>query len=143
MQTYSFISYILISAVVGFLLALRAFRGRSGLSKIILLMVAMVLLTPAAYTLLASYGNIFDPRYSVYKEFYNDIDVGMTKEDVFRLREAHYPGSGSRTPPIVLKDTATELKFFMHPESHSEPNCEGIFLRVRENKVTEKRYSAD
>ena len=45
--------------------------------------------------------------------------------------------------PKVLEDSDTRLDFFMNPERSTEPNCEGIFLQMQENKVVKKSYSAD
>jgi hypothetical protein len=42
-----------------------------------------------------------------------------------------------------LHDTPDGLGFFMNPEASREPNCEGIFLRLEQGRVTKKTYSPD
>lgn len=83
-----------------------------------------------------------DARFRAYKSFYADLQVGMTRDEVNAALELHDPAEGPRQRLTVMRDTPTELGFFMNPEHSCEPNCEGIFLDLHQNHVTRKRYSA-
>lgn len=84
-----------------------------------------------------------DGRYRAYRSFYSAVEVGMTRAEVLAAMRAVYPEAGPRRQPTILVDDATDLAFFMHPESASGPNCEGIFLRMREGRVVAASYAAD
>lgn len=89
------------------------------------------------------YPWLIDSRFRTYRDFYKDIKIGMTHDQVIEVAKKHYPDGGQRKFPIVMRDNSSELGFFMNPEGDSEPNCEGIFLRFDEGKVTTITYSAD
>jgi hypothetical protein len=59
------------------------------------------------------------------------------------LVDQHYPFDGERLRPNVIENSDIKLSFFMNPEDSTEPNCEGIFLRMRDNKVVRKSYARD
>ena len=67
----------------------------------------------------------------------------MTRDEVNLLLDRHYPELGARQRPKVMEDTSERLGFFMNPETSREPNCEGIFLSIREGQVIAKSYSED
>ena len=67
----------------------------------------------------------------------------MTRDEIFTLLEHRYPARGPRQRPTILADEPTTLDFFMNPESSREPDCEGIFLRLTDGRVTRKDYSPD
>lgn len=130
----------LIGAIICGVIALRA----SGwIKRIILLAVACVLLAPTALVAVMLKPELVDARFSTYKRLYRDIQAGMTRSEVKELVKQHYPPDGKRMEPKVLEDTANALKYFMNPEGSSEPNCEGIFLDIKDDKIVRKRYSAD
>lgn len=134
-------------AAAGVILALIAIvvacKARSGFLATMALVLAVVFIAPAAYMFLAMHPGIIDKRFRTYKAFYRDIQVGMTREEVFAAVQRRYPQSGPRQPPKVMHDEADSLGFFMNPEGSREPNCEGIFLKLEAGRVVSKRYSAD
>jgi hypothetical protein len=120
-----------------------AFRVQSIVKKMLLSVLAAVLFFPAALLLVMLHPELIDARHRAYKAFYRDIDIGMTRQQVFALASAHYPAAGLRMRPRTLYDKPEEIVFFMDPEARGEPNCEGILLTLSDNRVTQKRYSAD
>jgi hypothetical protein len=102
-----------------------------------------VFLLPAGYLLVALNPWLVDSRFRSYRAFYRDIEIGMTRNEVFEALERNYPADGPRKRPKILNDTAEGLGFFMDPETSREPNCEGIFLRLESGRVSAKSYSAD
>lgn len=120
-----------------------AWRASSWFKRVLLILLALVLIVPAVLVGVALKPELADGRFRTYKQFYRDIQVGMTREQVMQLIVYHYPSDGKRSSPTVLKDTETQLYFFMNPEKRTQPNCEGIFLTMQEGKVVEKEYSPD
>lgn len=86
---------------------------------------------------------LIDARFRTYKAFYRDIEIGMKREDVDALLERRYPAGGERQRPMLMNNAADAVGYFMNPEESTEPNCEGIFLKLKDGRVTEKQYSAD
>lgn len=84
-----------------------------------------------------------DGRYRAYRNFYDDISPGMTREQVLATLEKIYPPDGPRKRPKVNADTPEKLSFFMDPEGSREPNNEAIILHFSAGKITRKAYSAD
>jgi len=129
-----------LAAVVAIVIACRAKRK---LVTALLIVLAVVFILPAGYVYLAFHPELVDGRFRTYKGFYNDIRVGMTREQVLALMDEHYPAGGPRKRPRIIGDTPRSLDFFMNPETSREPNCEGIFLMLEEGRVTRTVYSAD
>jgi hypothetical protein len=139
---------LILIAVIGGLLSLialsAAFLTRSGRVKAVTCILAFIFILPAGYVFLGFYPELIDARFRTYKAFYRDINVGMTRAEVFALIDRHYPKSSSRQRPKILNDDSQGLGFFMNPEGSLEPNCEGIFLSLDAGgRVTEKKYSPD
>jgi hypothetical protein len=112
--------------------------------KALMIVLALVFLLPAAYIPIAVFRpELVDSRFRVYKKFYKDLQVGMTREQVLAAMDQRYPISGPRNRPTIMEDTPTRLVFFMNPETSREPNCEGIFLTLENNRVTKVEYAAD
>ena len=86
---------------------------------------------------------LIDGRYKTYKQLYGDIDIGMSRSQVMKLVGQYYPSGGKRLRPKVLEDSDYKLSFFMNPEESSDPNCEGIFLEIQDDKVVRKSYARD
>jgi hypothetical protein len=86
---------------------------------------------------------LVDGRFRTYKQFYHDIEIGMTREQVFEVMEKRYAANPARQRPKIMGDTPERLGFFMNPEKSREPNCEGIFLAIKDGKVIRKQYSMD
>lgn len=138
--------FILIAAG-GVLLALGAvivaWWARSGVVRILMLVLAVLFLLPGGYVFLALHPEWIDGRFRTYKAFYRDIQVGMTRDEVLAALDRHYPPAGKRQRPTVMSDTPSDLGFFMNPEGSREPNCEGIFLKLEAGRVASKDYSPD
>jgi hypothetical protein len=145
-MTFGVHPFILIAAV-GLLLALIAFIAacfaRSGVARVSMIGLGLVFLLPAAYVFLAFHPELVDGRFRTYKAFYRDIQIGMSRDEVFGVLDRHYPKSGARQRPKVMEDEPGRLGFFMNPETSREPNCEGIFLTLDHGRVTKKDYSPD
>ncbi|MGJ8644816.1 MAG: hypothetical protein ACSHX9_15515 [Luteolibacter sp.] len=114
-----------------------------GRKRIGLIGLSIAILIPSAFVLAALNPFLFDARFRAYQSLYRDIEIGMTRIEVIQLVDTHYPKEGRRMTPIVVDDTPTYLGFFMNPEGTREPNCEGIFLDLRDGKVISKSYSND
>ena len=109
----------------------------------ILIVAALFLLTPSGVALLCFKPELVDGRYKTYKQLYGDIHVGMNRAEVMTLVDRHYPSGGGRLPPDVIEDSDKKLSFFMNPEDSTGPNCEGIFLQMKEDTVVKKSYARD
>ena len=120
-----------------------ACRVSTWLKRSILIMVTLVLLAPSAFVAVKLKPELVDGRFRTYKRLYRDICVGMSRSEVIELVDRHYPAGGNRPRPRIIKDSDARLDFFMNPENSTEPNCEGIFLQMQEDKVVKKSYSAD
>lgn len=111
--------------------------------RMVLVLVALVLLIPPGFLLVALHPEWTDARFRTYKRLYAGIRPGMSRAEVYALVDRHYPAGGQRVRPKVLSDTESELQYFMNPEASREPNCEGIFLDMTNDCVASKQYSAD
>jgi hypothetical protein len=145
MQTFA--SPIALAAAVGAVFALGALAiawlVRSSVVKASMIILALLFLLPGGYLFVISNPGLVDSRFKAYRTFYQEIKVGMTREQVLAALERCYPTNGPRKRPTILRDTPEVLGFFMHPETSSEPNCEGIFLTLESGRVTRKVYSPD
>ena len=117
----------------------RASRGRRG----VLGVSAGLLASPAILLGLIVAPYYLDPRMLAYKRFYREIEVGMTRKEVLDLATMRYPVGGRRGFPTGMEDGPDQLGFFMNPERDREPNCDGIFLTLRNDVVLSKQYMAD
>ena len=113
------------------------------LKRGILIVAALFLLTPSGVALLCIKPELVDGRYKTYKQLYGDIHVGMSRTEVMTLVDRHYPSEGERLPPDIIEDSDKKLSFFMNPEDSTEPNCEGIFLKLENDAVVKKSYARD
>ena len=138
---------VILIAAIGALLALIAVvvacMARTGGLRVLMIVLAWVFLLPAASVFLAFHPELVDGRFRTYKAFYSDIQIGMTRDDVFAVLDRLYPKEGARQRPKVMGDTPDSLGFFMNPETSREPNCEGIFLKLENGRVKSKDYSPD
>ena len=113
------------------------------LKRGILIVVALFLLAPSGVALICLKPELVDGRYSTYKQLFGNIDVGMSRAEVMRLVDKHYPSEGERLRPNIIDDSDKKLSFFMNPEDSTEPNCEGIFLQMEDDSVVKKSYVRD
>jgi hypothetical protein len=137
---------ILIAAIASVLAVaalVAVWRVRSVWQRVLFCLLFFLMACPGLFLVCAFNPWLVDARFRTYRHFYQDIEVGMTREAVLAQLEKHYPASGPRGTPKILEDTATRLGFFMNPEGNREPNCEGIFLSLADGRVTQKSYSAD
>ena len=141
--THSIFVLAALGVMASLILLVTVFRVRSAGLKVLLLLVAIVTLTPAGLVVLAAFPEWVDARFRSYKAFYAEIQPGMTRDEVMALQARVYPDGGPRQKPRIAIEDDTSLTFFMHPEDSTEPNCEGIFLAFKDGKVTSKTYSPD
>jgi hypothetical protein len=130
---------LLIASVLVFF----ACRARSGLTTATLLFFALVVAVPGIWLFLEFHPELFDGRYRTYKAFYRDIQLGMTRDEVFATIQARYPQNGNRQRPKIIEDEPGRLGFLMNRETSSQPHCEGIFLSLMNGRVMSKTYSPD
>lgn len=146
METSLSFAYSLIAAA-GTLIAILLLLGGAiwvrGNTRIGVMALGVVLLLPSAWLLAALNPWLTDARFRAYRGFYQELKPGMTREEVLKVVEMRYPASGERKAPKVMEDNPERLGFFMNPEHSREPNCEGIFLVLRDGKVVSKSYSPD
>lgn len=129
--------------VVGLLLVVLAFRASGWISRLLLGFVAIVLCLPAIYVYLGFHPELVDERIRVYKAFYGDVRVGMTREEVLSLLGRDYPTTGPRQRPKIVEEAPDHISFCMSPETKRDPNCEGISVAFQEGHVVRKRYVRD
>jgi len=135
---------IAIVTLIGALACLfSAYLASSWLKRGILIVAALFLLTPSGVALICIKPELVDGRYKTYKQLYGDIHVGMSRAEVMTLIDQHYPSEGKRLRPKIIEDSDKKLSFFMNPEDSTEPNCEGIFLRIQDDSVIKKSYARD
>ena len=106
-------------------------------------MAALFLLVPSGVALIGFKPELVDDKFKTYKQLFGDIEVAMSRADVMTLIDQHYPSEGERLRPNIIEDSDKKLGFFMNPEDSTEPNCEGIFLRMQGDKVVRKSYARD
>ena len=134
----------LLTLVGAIVCAVCAMRVAKWTQRIVLFAIALVLLVPPAFVVTAFFPELVDARFRTYKRFYRDIEIGMTRAEVNQLMGRHYPPDGKRGEPSVIEDSENRLDYFMDPEAgRSQPNCEGIFLEMKDDKVVGKSYSRD
>ena len=136
----SIAAVILIGAVACLVFA---YLASHWLKRGILLVAALFLLGPSGVALIGFKPELVDDRFKTYKQLFGDIEVGMSRADVMTLIDQHYPSEGERLRPNIIEDSDKKLGFFMNPEDSTEPNCEGIFLEMQDNKVVRKSYARD
>ena len=120
-----------------------AYLASHWLKRGILLVAALFLLGPSGVALIGFKPELVDDRFRTYKQLFGDIEVGMSRAEVMTLVDQHYPPEGGKTSPNLIEDSDKKLSFFMNPEDSTEPNCEGIFLRLQDDKVMRKSYARD
>lgn len=111
--------------------------------KVALVFIGFLLLAPAALVVMTTFPEWVDGRFRTYKDFYAQIQPGMTRAEIMALEDRLYPAGGPRQKPTIIMEDDSSLTFFMHPEHSKEPNCEGIFLGFAEGKLKSKTYSPD
>jgi hypothetical protein len=130
---------VVFTIITGFFL----FRSKSTKARVLLSSLTIIFLIPSFLVVYIFYPWLIDSRFRTYRTFYKDIQIGMTRDQVMEVAKGHYPDGGKRLFPTIMRDNTSDLGFFMNPEGDSEPNCEGIFLRFEDGKVSSIVYSAD
>lgn len=133
----------LVAALAGLVMAVFALRSRHRRSWIWLTLCSAVCLTPVICVALAIHPEWIDARFRTYQAFHLDLRAGMTRQEVLAAMERRYPAAGPRMQPIITINTPERLGFFMNPETSPDPDCEGIFLTLKDESVTKIEYLAD
>jgi len=120
-----------------------AYFASHWIKRDILIVTALFLLGPSGVALIGFKPELVDDRFRTYKQLFGDIEVGMSRAKVMTLVDQNYPSEGERLRPNIIEDSDKKLSFFMNPEDSAEPNCEGIFLEMQDNKVVRKSYARD
>ncbi len=139
---------IFVLAVLGVvatvIMLITVFRVRRWGLKVLLVLIAILTLAPTGFVLVMVNPEWVDARLRSYKDFYEGIQMGMTRAEVMALQTQLYPADGPRRPPRIIVDETESLSFFMDPEDPaSSLNCEAILLALKEGKVVTKTYSPD
>ena len=116
--------------------------SKSKWARITISIITILFIYPLNAFLNVYFPEVIDGRYRAYKNFYNEIEVGMKKSEVIALMDKKYPNDGDRGRPKCF-DEDGKLVIFMNPEEYTEPNCEGIILKFTNGNLHEKRYSRD
>jgi len=138
---------ILVLALLGLVVSLitfvTVFRVRRAGLKLLLVLISLLALAPTGLVVVTMFPEWVDARIRSYKEFYEGLQPGMTREEVMAWEARVYPEGGPRQRPQIIVEDETSLSFFMHPEHSTEPNCEGILLVFENGKLKSKSYSPD
>jgi hypothetical protein len=132
-----------LGSTIGFLLLVAAYLTKRGSLRAFFVSLGAFCLLPAGLVFVLMNPGIFDSRFRPYQTFYKSINIGMTRAEILSLMGQHYPTNGPRQVPKIMEDTPERLGFFMNPEGSTEPNCEGIFLDMKNGIISRKRYSSD
>jgi hypothetical protein len=108
-----------------------------------LIVADLFLLGPSVVALIGFRPELVDDRFRTYKQLFGDIEVGMSRAKVMTLVDQHYPSGGKRLRPTIVEDSDKKLSFWMNPKDSKEPNCEGIFLQMQDDRVMRKSYARD
>lgn len=134
----------ILGIVVSVIMLITVFRVRRWGLKVLLVLIAGLTLAPSGLILVSVNPEWVDARFRSYKDFYEGIQLGMTREEVMALQMQLYPAEGPRRPPHIMVDEIESLSFFMDPEDpESSVNCEAILLALKDGKVVAKTYSPD
>ena len=120
-----------------------AYFASHWLKRGILIVAALFLLGPSGVALIGFKPELVDDRFKTYKQLFGDIEVGMSRAQVMTLVDQHYPSGGKRLRPTIVEDSDKKLSFWMNREDSIEPNCEGIFLQMQDDRVMRKSYARD
>ena len=120
-----------------------AYLASHWLKRGILIVAALFLLCPSGVALICFKPELVDGRFRTYKQLFGDIDIGMSRAKVMTLVDQHYPSGGKRLRPTIVEDSDKKLSFWMNPKDSKEPNCEGIFLQMQDDRVMRKSYARD
>ena len=134
---------VVCSCIFVTVLVISAIRSRNPLRNGLLLGLGLILLLPVAGFGVLINPWLYEERFAAYCLFYRQIKTGMTSAEVVALMERRYPAGGPRSRPKIMEHSTNRLGFFMNPEHATEPNCEGIFLKLQNGAVVSKSYSAD
>ena len=95
------------------------------------------------FLLLVFAPELHDSRIRTYKRFHSELRLGMTHAEILAAVEKHYPKNGRRQSPKMSIEGKDYVGFFMNPENSGEPNCEGIFVYLRDGRAERILYSPD
>lgn len=77
-----------------------------------------------------------------YRRFYNSIHNGMTRAEVMAELHRQFPVRGRYPVPALRNESDSQMMFFLDPKQ-SAYNAEGVFLGLKNGRVTGKVYSPD
>ena len=134
--------WLIVSASTGLGIAMlvATFYARRNVLRAVFLTIAIVSFAPPALVLSIRFPAWFDARYRAYQAFYEDVGLGMTRDEVLSTLTRHYPAEGPRSRPRIVEETPSKISFFMNPDHSS---CELITLRLESGRVVRKEYVPD
>ena len=77
-----------------------------------------------------------------YRRFYNSIHNGMTRAEVMAELHRQFPAHGRYPVPALGNESDSQMMFFLDPLQGAY-NAEGVFLGLKDGRVTSKVYSPD
>ena len=131
------------SSLLAVWLVVLAIRASRWFARALFAVGALVFCIPAVWLFLAFHEELVDARVRAYKAFYSDVRVGMTRDELSTLLQRDYPEGGPRQRPKIVVETLDHVSFCMSPEGETDPNCEGITVRLQDGRVTAKEYVRD
>ena len=135
---------MIMAGVIPSVIAARfAWRSRSVIRQLFLVILTLCFLVPTAVLIAGMNPWLVDGRYRTYLKFYWSLRQNMTHAEVIAVMNDFYPPNDVRLPPMIIEDNSTSLSFYMNPEDKSEPNAEGIFLKIEDGRVIDMRYVPD
>jgi hypothetical protein len=94
-------SLIGLAVSIGFFLTERSARSKTW--KTLNVVAGMIVLLPAGFVILGYVFFLTDPRIRTYKAFYDEIQIGMNRNEVFQILERCYPRTGRGSGPRYWK----------------------------------------
>ncbi len=140
---HSSTSMIIVGVVASAIAARFAWRSRSVIGQLFLIVITLCCLVPTGVLVAGMNPWLVDARYRTYLQFYWSIRRNMTHADVIAVMNDFYPQNDVRLPPIIIEDKSSSLSFLMNPEGKSEPNQEEISLKMEDGRVIGTRYIPD
>ena len=119
-----------VGAILAPIVGVTAGVFRSAGVKLLLLVLALLLLTPTGFLFLVLPQELCEVRHRTYKAFCHHIQLGMTNEGLFAFSDRHHPPSGLRDPLKTGFDQSDTLVWFMSTRGACEPHRIAIAFRL-------------
>lgn len=133
---------ILVGLIVGVIAGVLAWRSRGRLSKVMLGLVAVCVLTPSAILYVGRNPWLVDARYRTFMMLYWNIRIGMTEEEIQARIRSLYPLKGEQKSPLFYPGGGGNMEIQMAPEATDTFGHESIILKMQGGQVLGIKYQA-